>query len=196
LAGKQATKPNTWKDFIACAEYLVHNQYTSPQHLGGEGRSAGGVLISNTIAERPDLFAAAIISVGLTNPLRFETTASGTPNIPEFGSVQTKAGFRALLQMDAYHKIKQGVAYPAVLLTHGINDPRVEPWFSAKMAARLQQASTSDRPVFLRLDYDGGHGIAFGSTQQQHNELLADSFAFLFQELREERTKPPSGLGA
>jgi prolyl oligopeptidase len=183
-AGKQTTKPNTWKDFIACAEYVVLNQYTSPEHVAGEGRSAGGILISNAIAERPDLFAAAIISVGLTNALRFETTAGGPPNIPEFGSIQTEAGFQAIFEMDAYHKIKQDVAYPAVLLTHGINDPRVEPWFSAKMAARLQQASTSDRPVLLRIDYDAGHGMGFGFTKQQYNELLADTFAFLFQQLQ------------
>src|SRR5437588_12182395 len=73
LAGKEKTKPNTWKDFIACAEYLVREKYTSPQHLAGEGGSAGGILISNSIVERPELFEAAIIEVGLNNALRAET---------------------------------------------------------------------------------------------------------------------------
>lgn len=83
--------------------------------------------------------------------------------------------------MDSYLKIKEGVSYPAVLLKHGINDPRVEPWMSAKMTARLQAASTSGRPILLRVDYDTGHGS--GSTQQQRNEELADTYAFLLEQL-------------
>ena len=181
LAGKQTTKPNTWKDFIACAEYLVAEKYTSPAHLSGLGGSAGGILIGNSIVERPDLFAAAIDQVGDNNALRFEITSNGVPNIPEFGSVKTEEGFKALLAMDAYHRVKDGVKYPAVLLTTGINDPRVEPWMSAKMAARLQAATTSGKPVLLRIDYDAGHG--FGSTKRQRNEQNADIYAFLFQQL-------------
>ena len=182
-AGFQKTKPNTWKDFIAIAEYLIKEKYTSSRYLGIEGGSAGGILISNAIAERPDLFGAAIIQVGLNNALRAELTANGVPNIPEFGTFKTEEGFRALLAMDGYLKIKDGVKYPAVLLTHGINDPRVEPWMSAKMAARLQAASASGKPVLLRLDYDAGHGI--GSTRKQANEEQADFFAFLFYQLSE-----------
>ena len=181
LAGKEKTKPNTWKDFIACAEYLVHEKYTSPSHLAGQGGSAGGILIGNSIVDRPDLFGAAIDQVGDNNALRFEVTSNGVPNIPEFGSVTTEEGFKALLAMDAYQKVKGGVKYPAVLLTTGINDPRVEPWMSAKMAARLQAATTSNKPVLLRIDYDAGHG--FGSTKRQRNEQSADIYAFLFQQL-------------
>lgn len=181
LAGKEKTKPNTWKDFIACAEYLVNEKYTSPAHLSGLGGSAGGILIGNSIAERPDLFGAAVDAVGVNNTLRAETTSNGVPNIPEFGSVKTEAGFQSLLTMDAYHKVKDGVKYPAVLLTTGINDPRVEPWMSGKMAARLQAATNSGKPVLLRIDYDAGHG--FGSTKRQRNEQNADIYAFLFQQL-------------
>jgi prolyl oligopeptidase len=181
LAGKEKTKPNTWKDFIACAEYLINEKYTSAEHLAGQGGSAGGILIGNSIVDRPDLFGAAIDQVGDNNALRFEITSNGVPNIPEFGSVTTEEGFKALLAMDAYHKVKDGVKYPAVLLTTGINDPRVEPWMSAKMAARLQAATTSDKPVLLRIDYDAGHG--FGSTKRQRNEQAADIYAFLFQQL-------------
>jgi prolyl oligopeptidase len=180
-AAFQKTKQNTWKDFIAAAEYLIREKYTSPQHLSGWGGSAGGILICNAIAERPDLFGAAWIAVGVNNPLRFETTESGLANTAEFGSVKTEDGFKALLAMDGYHKIKDGVKYPAVLLTHGSNDPRVPPWMSAKMAARLQGASTSGKPVLLRIDYDAGHGI--GSSRKQNIEERADVFAFLFEML-------------
>jgi prolyl oligopeptidase len=182
LAGKQKTKPNTWKDFIACAEYLIHEKYTSAAHLAGEGGSAGGILIGNSIAERPDLFGAAVDAVGVNDSVRAETTSNGVPNIPEFGSTKTEEGFKALLEMDAYLKIKDGTKYPAVLLVTGINDPRVEPWMSAKMAARLQTATASGKPVLLRVDYDAGHG--FGSTKRQRNEQNADIYAFLFDQLR------------
>jgi len=166
----------------------VREKYTSAAHLAGQGGSAGGILIGNAIAERPDLFGAAVINVGLNNTLRAETTANGVPNIPEFGTHTAKQGFEELLAMDAYHKIEDGVKYPAVLLTHGINDPRVEPWMSAKMAARLQAATASDKPVLLRIEYDGGHGI--GSTKKQRNEEQADTFAFLFQQLGGDGSKP------
>lgn len=182
LAGKQKTKPNTWKDFIACAEYLIREKYTSPQHLGIQGGSAGGVLISNSITTRPDLFGAAIINVGLNNTMRAELTANGVPNVPEFGSFKTEEGFKSLLEMDGFHKVKDGTKYPAVLLTHGVNDPRVEPWMSLKMAARLQAATSSGKPVLMRLDYDAGHGI--GSTKEQRNRENADTFAFLFEQLK------------
>ncbi len=182
-AGFKETKPNTWKDFIACAEYLISEKYTSPQFLAGHGASAGGILIGNAIAERPDLFGAAIIQVGLNNMLRYETTANGVPNIPEFGTVKNESDFQNLLQMDAFHKIKPGVKYPAVMLTHGINDPRVEPWLSAKMAARLQASTASDKPILLRIDYDAGHGI--GNSRKQLNEEFADLFTFLFEQLKD-----------
>jgi len=182
LAGKGATKSNTWKDFIACAEYLIAEKYTASKHLGILGGSAGGILISNSITERPELFGAAISAVGLNNALRAETTPNGVPNIPEFGTFKTEAGFKALLAMDGYHKVKDGVKYPAVMLTHGINDPRVEPWMSAKMAARLQAAMAGGKPVLMRVDYDAGHGI--GSTKKQRNEENADIYAFLFQQLK------------
>ena len=181
MGGFQKTKPNTWKDFIACAEYLIANKYTSAEHLGIQGGSAGGILISNSIAERPDLFAAAIDNVGINNVLRYETTPNGPSNIGEFGSFTTEEGFRNLLAMDGYLKIKDGTKYPAVLLTHGINDPRVEPWLSAKMAARLQAASSSGKPVLLRIDYDAGHGL--GSSRMQFIEERSETLAFLWKQL-------------
>jgi prolyl oligopeptidase len=180
-AGYKATKMNTIRDFIACAEYLVNERYTSPKHLAGQGRSAGGILIGGAITQRPDLFAAAINNVGVSDNLRIETTPNGLLNIPEFGSVKTKEGFDALYAMSSYHHVKDGVAYPAVLLTTGLNDTNVASWQSAKMAARLQAATTGAAPILLRVDYDAGHGI--GSTKQQLNEELADIYVFLFQQL-------------
>ena len=178
VAAKIATKPNTWRDFIACAQYLIENKYTSPSKLGGEGVSAGGILIGRTLTSQPDLFAAAIDKVGMSDTLRSELTQNGQTNIPEFGSVETDEGFHALYEMSAYAHIKDGTAYPAILLETGINDPRVDPWEMAKMTARLQAATTSGKPVLLRVDYAGGHG-AMGATRGQADEQLADEWSFL-----------------
>ncbi|HEV2319913.1 MAG TPA: prolyl oligopeptidase family serine peptidase, partial [Verrucomicrobiae bacterium] len=175
--GYKQTKPNTWKDFIACAGYLIQHQYASPDKLAGEGGSAGGILIGRAITAQPDLFGAAIIQVGCLDMLRIETTPNGVPNIPEFGSVKTETGFKDLYEMSAYAHVKDGTKYPAVMLTTGINDPRVEPWQSAKMAARLQAATASGKPILLRVDYEAGHGI--GSTKKQGEELTADCWSFL-----------------
>ena len=177
LAGKEATKPNTWRDFIACAEYLIAQGYTSPAHLAGFGGSAGGILIGRAIEERPDLFAAAMAGVPLADLVRNETTANGGPNIPEFGSTKTEAGFRALYAMSPFANVADGVKYPAVLVTTGINDPRVDPWEPAKFAARLQAATTSGKPVLLRVDYSAGHGVA--SSHEQGLELEVDSWSFV-----------------
>ncbi|HET9405854.1 MAG TPA: prolyl oligopeptidase family serine peptidase [Candidatus Sulfotelmatobacter sp.] len=189
LAGKGPTKPNTWRDFIACAEYLVDKKYTSPAHLAGDGRSAGGILIGRAITERPDLFGAAIIVSGVLDALRSETTAHGLGDIQEFGSTKTEDGFKALYAMSAFHHVKDRTAYPAVLITAGINDPRVDPWESAKMTARLQAATSSGKPVLLRVDYGGGHGL-IGATLQQVQESRADSWSFLLWQLGDPDFQP------
>lgn len=175
-AGKQTTKPNTWKDFIACAEWLITQKWTQPAKLTIWGGSAGGILVGRAMTERPDLFAAVVPSVGSLDMVRAETTSNGVPNIPEFGTRANEAGFRALLEMSTYHQIRDGVNYPAVLLTHGVNDPRVEVWTSTKTGARLLAASRSGRPVLLRLQYDSGHGI--GNTKSQVFDEVADVYAF------------------
>jgi prolyl oligopeptidase len=177
-AGYKATKPNTWKDFIACAEYLIAQKYTTSARLGIVGGSAGGILVGRAMTERPDLFAAVIPLVGVLDAIRAETTANGVPNIPEFGTVTKEDEFRALLAMSSYHQVKDATAYPAVMLIHGVNDTRVDYWHSSKMAARLLAASTSSKPILLNLDYEAGHGI--GSTKQQRQRQVADYYAFLF----------------
>jgi prolyl oligopeptidase len=180
-AGRQATKPNTWKDFIACADWLVREGWTRPSRLAIWGGSAGGILVGRAMTERPDLFAAVIASVGTLDMVRAETTANGVPNIPEFGTRATEPGFRALLEMSTFHQIRDGVGYPAVLLTHGVNDPRVDVWQTTKTAARLQAASKSGRPVLVRLDYESGHGV--GNTKRQSFDEVADVYAFALWQL-------------
>jgi prolyl oligopeptidase len=190
LAGKGSTKPNTWRDFIACAQYLIDNRYTSPARLAGEGGSAGGILVGRAITERPDLFAAAIDVVGCSDMLRYETTANGLTIIPEFGSTKTEEGYKALYAMSAYHHIQDRTAYPAVLLETGMNDPRVDPWQTAKMAARLQAATASGKPVLLRVEYSGGHG-GIGGTQKQAQETLSDEWSFLLWQFGVPEFQPP-----
>ncbi|GGF37157.1 prolyl oligopeptidase [Aliidongia dinghuensis] len=180
-AGKKATKPNSWADLIACAQYLVDKGWATPATLAIDGGSAGGILVGGAMNARPDLFRVVIDEVGVSNALRGEFSENGPPNVPEFGSVATEDGFKGLLAMDAMHNVKPGTPYPAVLLTTGINDPRVPSYESAKMAATLQAASTSGRPILLRVDYDAGHGI--GSTRIQRNKELADKFAFMFWQM-------------
>jgi prolyl oligopeptidase len=176
-AGFKATKPNTWKDGIACARYLIEQRYTSPARLAISGGSAGGIFVGRAVTSAPELFAAAIFEVGALDMVRGEESANGITNISEFGSVKNADEFPALLEMSTYHQIRDGTAYPAVLLIHGLNDPRVDVWNSAKTAARLQGASSSGKPILLRLDGQAGHGV--GSTAQQGTLKLADTYSFL-----------------
>ncbi len=177
-AGMLATKHHTWEDFIACGEWLIDHHYTTSAHLAGEGTSAGGITIGRAITTRPDLFAAALDVVGASNALRMEFSPNGPPNTPEFGSVNTEAGFRALQAMDAYEHVVNGTNYPAVMLITGYNDPRVSSWELAKFTARLQQATSSGRPILLRVDYDAGHGF-LAASRTQTEQLLTDEYAFL-----------------
>ncbi len=198
--GQKLTKPNTWRDLIACAEFLVERQFTRPQRLAITGGSAGGIAVGRALTERPDLFAAVVPRVGLLDALRAEFTPNGPPNIPEFGSVATEDGFTGLFAMSSLHHVVDGTRYPAVLLMHGMNDPRVEVWQSAKMAARLQKAvsdAPDAAPVLLRLDADAGHGI--GSSRAQRIEQTADIYAFLLWQFGDpdfQPAAPPSTASA
>ena len=157
MGGFKSTKPNTWKDFIACAEYLISEQYTSANHLIGEGTSAGGILIGRAITERPELFAAAINNVPVSNPLRGENRPNGEIDAKEFGTVKDSVEAMGLIEMDAYLHVRDSVKYPAVIAVSGINDTRVPVWQPAKFVAALQRANASGRPVFLMINYDSGH---------------------------------------
>jgi prolyl oligopeptidase len=189
LAGQKLTKQNTISDFIACAEYLVKQGYTSPGKLALRGTSAGGITIGGALTQRPDLFALAIVNVGEVNALRSEAGPNGAVNTPEFGSVKDADGFKALSGMDAYQHVKDGTAYPTVLLITGANDPRVDPWQLFKMTARLQAATSSKNPVLLRVDTDAGHGI--GSTKTQRDLITADQAALLLSIAAKDKTSAP-----
>jgi prolyl oligopeptidase len=178
LAGKDANKVNTIYDFIDCAQWLIDQKYTSPAKLGARGGSAGGITMGGAITRAPELFAAVLDEIPVSDQLRIEFSPNGPPNIPEFGSVRTEAGFRNLFATSAVQHVVPGGKYPAVMLTTGANDPRVDPWQAAKMTATLQADSASGRPILLRVDYSGGHGL-IGATKSQGAELAADEYGFL-----------------
>jgi prolyl oligopeptidase len=186
-AGYKATKPNTWKDFIACGDYLVKKGYTSPKRLAGTGTSAGGILISRAITERPELFAAAICNVGCANAMRMEFSANGPVNTPEFGTVKDPVEAAALYEMDGVQHVKSGVKYPAVLGVAGWNDPRVAPWQPGKFVAALQNASASGRPVLLKVNYDNGH---FTEEKIVTFKNFAGQFAFLLWQTGHKEFQP------
>ena len=186
--GRMATKENTILDFIACAEFLEKFGFTSPRRLAIQGTGAGGIPAAGAMVRRPELFAAVVPRVAMLDMLRFERTPGGPAGVPEFGTTATREGFEALLKMSAYQQVKDGVAYPAVLLTAGMNDPFVEPWQAGKMAARLQAASTSGKPTLLRVEWQGGHGRL--ATRTQRVEELADIYAFLLWQFGNEDFAP------
>lgn len=176
MAGFETTKPNTWKDFISCAEYLVQRGYTSPQKLTATGGSAGGITVSRAIEERPDLFAAAVCDRPLVNPMRAEFSPNGPGNIPEFGTVRDAIECPALYEMDGVQHVQKGTRYPALLCVAGWNDQRVPVWQAGKLAAAMQDASASGKPVLLGVNYDSGH-----VTDEKFVSFknLANQFAFL-----------------
>ena len=179
-AGYKTTKPNTWKDFISCGEYLVKNGYTSPSKLAGMGTSAGGILISRAITERPDLFGAAICNVGCANAMRMEFAPNGPANIPEFGTVKDSVECLALYEMDGVQHVRDGVKYPAVICVGGWNDPRVVAWEPGKFAAALQHASTSAKPVLMLVNYNSGH---FTEDKEVTFKNFANQYSFIFWQM-------------
>lgn len=187
-AGQKSTKLNTIFDFITCADYLVTQRYTSPNKLAAWSASAGGITVGGALTWRPDLFGVIIDEVGISDTLRIETTPNGPPNVSEFGSVTTEDGFHDLYAMGAYFHVRDGVPYPAVLFSTGAHDPRVAPWEVTKMAARVQAATASRRPVLLRIDYDAGHGM--GSTEQQYERKTADFWSFTLWQMHDPQFQP------
>jgi prolyl oligopeptidase len=186
-AGFKTTKPNTWKDFISCAEYLIKKGYTSPQKLGGTGTSAGGILISRAITERPELFGAAVCNVGCANAMRMQFSANGPCNIPEFGTVTDQAECQALFEMDGVQHVQKGVKYPSVMGVAGWNDPRVTPWETGKFIAALQNATPSQNPFLMKVNYDNGH---FTDDKVVTFKNFADQAAFLLWQTRHKDFQP------
>ena len=187
-AGWILSKQNTVSDFIACAEYLIAQRYTRAGRLAGIGGSAGGITIGGAVVQRPDLFAAANSAVGVSDMLRMEFTPNGASNIAEFGTVADAAQFEAMYALSPYHRLQDGTAYPAVIVTTGANDPRVDAWMPGKFAGRLQAATSSGKPVLLRVDFDAGHGI--GSGRAQRVSELADVWSFFLWQFGEPGFQP------
>jgi prolyl oligopeptidase len=187
-AGFKTSKPNTWKDGIAAARWLIDKGYASPATLGISGGSAGGIFVGRAVTSAPELFAAAIMAVPLLDTVRAEVSANGATNTAEFGTVKIETEFKALLEMSTYQHIVDRTPYPAILLLQGLNDPRVDVWHSAKATARFQQASNSGKPVLLRLDEQAGHGI--GSTATQAAAQFADVYAFLLWQFGYAKLRP------
>lgn len=187
-AGQKAEKYHTWQDAEDCALHLIKLGYSSHRTIGVIGGSAGGITVGRLLTERPELAAVVISMVGVSDPLRSEFSPNGPPNIPEFGSVKTMRGFHDLFAMDAYQHVHDGVKYPAVMLTTGLNDPRVSPWEATKMTARLQAATASKNPILLRVETDAGHGI--GSTRAQRDQETADFMAFTLWRTGHPRFQP------
>jgi prolyl oligopeptidase len=180
-AGRLTRKQNVFDDFYACARALVDKGYTRPEHLAINGRSNGGLLMGAALTQHPEMYRAVVSGVGIYDMLRVELSPNGAFNIPEYGTVNDPALLRALHAYSPYHRVADRVAYPAVLLTTGANDPRVDPYHSRKMTARLQAATASDRAILLRASADVGHGI--GSPLGAVIDEAADSYAFLLHEL-------------
>lgn len=178
--GTKSKKLNGIHDVIACGDYLVAQHYTTPAHMGIAGGSMGGILMGRTLVERPDLFAAAHIAVGAINPLRLLAGENGANQISELGDPRIESDYRSILAFDPYANVKPGTPYPAVIFTIGLNDHRVPPWMTGKMAARLRVATTSTRPIEIRVDDDAGHGV--GSTRDQSLVATADVWSFFLQQ--------------
>ena len=191
-AGQKSSKPNTWLDVISVAEWLVRERYSIPARLAVTGSSAGGIAAGNAIIDRPDLFAAMVSIAGFHDTLRGESGLIGPANVPEFGSVADADGFRALLAMSSYARIRDGVAYPAALFSTGFNDPRVDAWDPGKTAARLQAVNAgpggSGNPVLLRVDFARGH---VGGTATQLVDEYTDVLAFLLWQTGAAGFAPP-----
>lgn len=191
LGGKGPTKPNSWRDYIACAETLIAKGYTTPELLSISGTSAGGITVGRAATERPDLFAGAIARVGDVNTLRAETMPAGPANVPEFGTVKDPQGFKDLLAMDVVQHVEDGRTYPAFLITAGLNDPRVEPWTGAKLAARLQE-NPDHRPVLYRLEEQAGHGLGTNKSTRDAEEADIAAFVLWRAGVPEWQPKPSS----
>jgi prolyl oligopeptidase len=180
-AGILASKQNSFDDFIGAAEWLIREGYTRPERLAAVGGSNGGLLVGAVLTQRPELFRAALIQVPLLDMLRYHRFLIARLWIPEYGSAEDPAQFRWLRAYSPYHHVREGVAYPAVLLATAESDTRVDPMHARKMAARLQAATSADRPILLRLESRAGHGA--GKPLSKVLDELTDSWTFVFSEL-------------
>jgi prolyl oligopeptidase len=180
-AGMLGSKQNSFDDFIGAAEWLIREGYTRPERLAAAGGSNGGLLVGAVLTQRPELFRAVLVQVPLLDMLRYHRFLLARLWIPEYGSPDDPDQFQWLRAYSPYHHVRQGIAYPAVLLATAESDTRVDPMHARKMAARLQAATTGDRPVLLRLESRAGHGA--GKPLSKVLDELTDSWTFVFSEV-------------
>ncbi len=183
--GRLLTKQNCFDDFAACARHLVSSGVTTVGRLAIEGGSNGGLLMGAVLTQHPDIARAVIAEVPVLDMLRVELHPNGAFNVAEYGTVEDPDFFAALYAYSPYHRVVDGTPYPAVLLTAGEFDPRVDAYHAKKMAARLQAATSSGNPILLRIDA-GGHGI--GQSLDQMVELITDVYAFALARIGPEET--------
>lgn len=179
-AGTKTQKQNVFDDFIAAAEWLIANKYTSPDMLAVNGTSNGGLLIGAVVNQRPELFRVAIPQAGVMDMLRYHKFTIGWNWIPDYGSVDNEAQFKALNAYSPVHNVKKGVRYPAILVTTADHDDRVVPAHSFKYAAALQANLSTDRPALIRIETNSGHGA---SSVGKSIDIMTDLYAFLFDNL-------------
>lgn len=176
-AGTQMKKQNVFDDFIAAGEYLIANKYTSSDYLAIRGGSNGGLLVGATMTQRPDLMKVALPAVGVLDMLRYHTFTAGAGWAYDYGTAEdSKEMFEYLKAYSPVHNVKEGVAYPATLVTTGDHDDRVVPAHSFKFAAELQSKQAGDNPTLIRIETDAGHGA--GTPVSKTIEQYADIFGF------------------
>ncbi|WP_224248720.1 prolyl oligopeptidase family serine peptidase [Hyalangium gracile] len=178
--GSLTKKQNVFDDFYACARLLVDQKYTQPKKLAIQGGSNGGLLMGAALTQHPEMYGAVVARVGIYDMLRVELTPNGQFNVTEYGTVKDPEQFKALHAYSPYHRVKDGTKYPPTLFTSGANDPRVDPFHSRKMVARLQAATGGKGRIFLRAS-GGGHGA--GTPLSEKIEEEVDVFSFVFNEL-------------
>ena len=180
-AGRGAGKQNVFDDFLAAAQWLVTNGWTSPSRLAIAGGSNGGLLVAAALVQRPDLFGAVHANVGVLDMLRFHRFTVGAGWIPEYGSPEKPEEFRTLAAYSPLHRVRDGACYPATLLLTGDHDDRVVPSHAYKFTAALQHAQGGPEPVLIRIETRAGHGA--GKSRSQLIEEAADRWAFLVRAL-------------
>jgi prolyl oligopeptidase len=175
--GTKLKKQNVFDDFIAAAEWLVANKYTSSRRLAIQGGSNGGLLVGACMTQRPDLFGACLPAVGVMDMLRFHKFTAGRFWVDDYGSSDDYEQFKAIFAYSPYHNIKAGAKYPPTMVTTADTDDRVVPGHSFKFAAAMQKAQAGDAPILIRIETRAGHGA--GKPTTKIIEEAADQLAFL-----------------